>query len=69
MTANQIDRLLNILTRFVKVAERWADVEYPERDEEVQAEIYRRGEQPLPDSKEAYEALEVPGRFESKLRS
>lgn len=68
MTAKQLDRIISVLERALKVAERWADVEYPERDAS-EAEIYRTGERPEPNSREEYAALPVeePGRFERKL--
>jgi hypothetical protein len=71
VTAKQLDRLLSILDRAVKVAERWADVEYPVRNENETAEIYRVGDRPEPGSKREYAELpiEAPGRFESKLSS
>lgn len=71
MTAKQLDALISILGRAVKVAERWADVEYPVRNEDEEATISRVGDRPIPQSKAEYEALPVdaPGRFESKLRS
>lgn len=68
MTAKQLDRLLGILDRAVKVAERWADVEYPVRNEE-EATISRVGDRPIPQSREEYEAFEEVGRFETRLRS
>ena len=65
MTAKQIDKLLSILDRFATVAERWAEVEYPKRDENAEIEIYTSGHRSEPQSTEEYEQLEV-GRFESK---
>ncbi len=67
MTIKQLDRLLGILERFATVAERWADVEYPVRDE-TEATFSRVGEVPEPETRGEYDALEV-GRFESKIRS
>jgi len=57
MTAKQIDALLRIIDRAVKVAERWADREYPQSDE-VEATISRVGDRPLPQSREEYNAFE-----------
>ena len=57
MTAKQLDKLLSIIDRAVKVAERWADREYPETDE-VEATISRVGDRPLPQSREEYNAFE-----------
>jgi hypothetical protein len=57
MTAKHLDRLLDILDRAVKVAERWADKEYPLASEE-EATISRAGDRPLPQSVEEYKAFE-----------
>jgi len=57
VTAKQIDALLRIIDRAVKVAERWADREYPETDE-VEATISRVGDRPLPQIREEYNAFE-----------
>ena len=57
MTAKQLDRLLDIIDRAVKVAERWADREYPVADE-TEATISRVGDRPLPQSVEAYNTFE-----------
>jgi hypothetical protein len=67
VTPKQIDRLLNILDRFATVAERWADKEYPKRDEaEENPGVFRVGETKDPQSKAEYDALPdtEPGRFE-----
>ena len=58
MTAMQLDRLLSILDRAVKVAERWADREYPLIDDTEEATISRVGDRPLPQSVEEYNAFE-----------
>jgi hypothetical protein len=57
MTSKQLDRLLSIIDRAVKVAERWADREYPETDE-VEATISRVGDRALPQSREEYNNFE-----------
>ena len=69
MTAKQLDRLLSILDRAVKVAERWADREYPQINDE-EATISRVGERPLPQSVEEYNKFEPEdsGRFEQRFR-
>lgn len=72
MTAKQLNRLLDILDRAVKVAERWADREYPIPDETAEITISRVGDRPLPQSVEAYNSLEPQeevGRFEKMLRA
>ena len=70
MTAKQLDRLIDILDRAVKVAERWADREYPQIDENAEVTISRVGDRPLPQSAEEYEKLEPEtGRFESAFRA
>ena len=58
MNNKQIDALLRILDRAVKVAERWADLEYPKTDENVEATISRVGDRPLPQSVQEYNAFE-----------
>ena len=58
MTAKQLDRLLSILDRAVKVAERWADKEYPKADEATEATFSRVGDSPLPQSVDQYKAFE-----------
>lgn len=69
MTAKQLDRLIDILDRSVKVAERWADKEYPLASEE-EATISCVGDRPLPQTVEEYEAFESEvGRFEKAFRS
>jgi hypothetical protein len=69
MTKTQLDRLLSILDRAVKVAERWADREYPCVNEEAETSFGKVGEAlPEPDSREGYLALETEGRFESQFR-
>lgn len=74
MTPKQIDRLLSILDRAVKVAERWADREYPIADESKENEIgiSRAGDHRPPQSVEAYNAFEpeedAVARFEKRIR-
>jgi hypothetical protein len=71
MTTKQIDRLLDILSRAVKVAERWADREYPVADE-TEATISRVGDRPLPQTVQEYNELEpeeTVGRFEQRFRA
>lgn len=58
MTAKQIDRLLSILDRAVKVAEHWADREYPESDETAEVTISHAGENHRPQTLEEYKAFE-----------
>jgi hypothetical protein len=58
MTGKQIESLLSILDRAVKVAERWADREYPVADEDTEATISRVGDRTLPQSPEEYAAFE-----------
>jgi hypothetical protein len=60
MNARQIDALLSIIDRAVKVAERWADREYPVADEtnDDKIGISRVGDRPLPQSVEEYNAFE-----------
>lgn len=67
MTAKQIDRLLSILDRAVKVAERWADREYPESDETTEATISRVGERNRPQTIEEYNAFEPEETAISRL--
>lgn len=69
MTTKQMDKLLSILDRAVKVAERWADREYPVHDEAAEVTISRVGDRPLPQTIEEYNALEPEGRFEKAFRS
>ena len=71
MTAKQLDRLIDILDRAVKVAERWADREYPQIDENAEVTISRVGDRALPQSPEEYAAFEPqgPSAFEKRLRS
>ena len=57
MTPKQIDQLISILDRAVKVAERWADREYPTANEE-EATISRVGDRTLPQSPEEYHRFE-----------
>ena len=68
MTPKQIDRLLDILDRAVKVAERWADREYPLINENEEATISRVGDQPLPQSVEAYNAFEPEEDSAARLK-
>ena len=70
MTNLQLNRLLDILDRAVKVAERWADREYPVIDENTEATISRVGDRALPQSPEEYAAFEPqgPSAFEKRLR-
>jgi hypothetical protein len=58
VTGKQIDRLLSILDRAVKIAERWADREYPIADENTEFTISRVGDQPKPRTLEEYNAFE-----------
>jgi hypothetical protein len=60
VTALQLNRLLDILDRAVKVAERWADREYPQIDEASKKElgIWRAGEMQKPQTAEEYAAFE-----------
>lgn len=67
MTAKQIDRLLGILDRAVKVAERWADREYPEIDETTEATISRVGERTRPQTIEEYNSFEPEETALSRL--
>lgn len=66
MTNKQVDRFLDILDRAVGLATRVIDKEYPVADAS-QIEIYEAGKQQEPDSPEAYDAFEGPGRFESRF--
>lgn len=72
MTTKQIDRLLGILDRAVKVAERWADREYPQSDESTEATISRVGDRRTPQSVEDYNSFEpqedAVARFEKRIR-
>jgi hypothetical protein len=71
MTAMQLNRLLDIVDRAVKVAERWADREYPVADE-TEATISRVGDRPLPQTVQEYNELkpeETAGRFEQRFRA
>lgn len=67
MTTKQIDRLLDILDRAVKVAERWADREYPEVDENTEATISRVGDRTRPQTIEEYNAFEPEETAISRL--
>lgn len=69
MTAVQLKRLLDILDRAVKVAERWADREYPQIDEANEAEIgiSRVGDSRTPQSPEEYAAFEAETPLAKKL--
>lgn len=72
MTGKQLDRLLDILDRAVKVAERWAEREYPVADESAEATISRVGDRPLPQSPEEYARFEADeneeiGAFKRRL--
>lgn len=58
MTGKQLDQLISILDRAVKVAERWADREYPQIDENTEATISRVGERTPPRSVEEYNRFE-----------
>jgi hypothetical protein len=69
MTKAQVDRLLDILDRAVKVAEKWAEAEYPIPNESDEAEVYRVGEKPEPQSREEYNQLPQEGRFERQFKS
>lgn len=69
MTAKQLDRLIGILDRAVKVAERWVDREYPQIETTEEATISRVGDRPLPQTAEEYKAFEPEvGRFEKAFR-
>ena len=72
MTVKQIDRLLDIIDRAVKVAERWADREYPIANEE-EATISHVGDRSRPQSVEEYQNFEpeeeAVTRFAKRLRS
>lgn len=67
MTSKQLDRLLSIFDRAVKVAERWADREYPEIDENTEATISRVGERTPPQTIEEYNAFEPEETALSRL--
>lgn len=71
MTTKQLYRLIDILDRAVKVAERWADREYPEIDETAEATISRVGDRTRPQSPEEYKAFESEedalARFSKRL--
>lgn len=70
MTAVQLNRIIDIFDRAVKVAERWADREYPVSDENAEGFISRVGDRPLPQSVEEYKEFEPqPGRFEQSFRN
>jgi hypothetical protein len=58
MTSKQLDRIISILDRAVKVAERWADREYPQIDETTEATISRVGDRRTPQSPEEYRSFE-----------
>ena len=60
MTSKQLDQIISILDRAVKVAERWADREYPQIDEGNEADfgISRVGDNRPPQSLEEYRAFE-----------
>jgi hypothetical protein len=66
MTKSQIDRLLDILERAVKVAEQAVNPVYHRDNEPV--ELYQAGRPQEPESPEAYSAFEGPGRFESQFQ-
>jgi len=70
VTGIQLNRLLDILDRAVKIAERWADREYPQSDETVEATISRVGDRPLPQTVEEYKAFQPqePSALEKRLR-
>ena len=53
-----MNRLLDIIDRAVKVAERWADREYPLINENEEATISRVGDRQRPQSVEEYNAFE-----------
>jgi hypothetical protein len=63
VTAKQLNRLLDILDRAVKVAERWADREYPQIDENEEGFITGIKE----DDPQAEIERQV-GRFEQRFR-
>lgn len=71
MTAKQLDRLISIFDRAVKVAERWADREYPQSDESQENDIgiSRVGDQPLPQTPEEYREFQPEvSPLEKRLR-
>ena len=71
MTSKQIDALLRIIDRAVKVAERWADREYPQSDESQENDIgiSRVGDQPLPQTPEEYREFQPEvSPLEKRLR-
>jgi hypothetical protein len=72
VTGKQIDRLIDILDRAVKVAERWADREYPQINEinEEEVGISRVGDRAIPQSVEAYKAFEAEiSPLEKRIRN
>lgn len=72
MTSKQLDRLLSILDRAVRVAERWANREYPESDETAEVTISQAGDRHRPQTLEEYKAFEpeedAVARFAKRLR-
>ena len=72
MTAKQLDRLIDIFDRAVKVAERWADREYPQSDESQENDIgiSRVGDQTLPQTPEEYREFQPEiSPLEKRLRA
>ena len=69
MTNKQIDRFLDIFDRAVKVAERWAEREYPESNGNEECFISRVGEKHIPKTEAEYKEFEAEetGRFETKF--
>lgn len=68
MNAMHMERLLDILSRAVAVAERWADKEYPVVNATEAEGVYTAGEQPEPQSEAEYKEFQ-PGRFEKRFTS
>jgi hypothetical protein len=71
MTTKQLDRLIDIFDRAVKVAERWADREYPQSDESQENDIgiSRVGDHPLPQTPEEYREFQPEiSPLEKRLR-
>lgn len=72
MTRIQVNRLLDILDRFAKVAERWAEREYPVQNENEEGYISRVGDRPVPQSVQEYNNFEPEedrlAQFEKRLR-
>ena len=72
MTIKQLDKIIDIFDRAVKVAERWADREYPQSDESQENDIgiSHVGDQPLPQTPEEYREFQPEvSAFEKRLRN